>query len=70
MDKPIEAEHEEIIADLNLDELAYGPPGFKGIFSSSYVALCAAFAAIGGLLFGYECVMSHALDVWFVAVRR
>jgi hypothetical protein len=54
MDKPIEAEHEEIIADLNLDELAYGPPGFKGIFSSSYVALCAAFAAIGGLLFGYD----------------
>lgn len=28
--------------------------GFRGIFASRYVALCAAFAAIGGLLFGYE----------------
>lgn len=30
--------------------------GFKGLFSSSYVALCAAFSAMGGLLFGYEYV--------------
>lgn len=28
--------------------------GFRGIFASRYVTLCAAFAAIGGLLFGYE----------------
>lgn len=28
--------------------------GFRGIFASRYVVLCAAFAAIGGLLFGYE----------------
>lgn len=28
--------------------------GFRGIFASRYVALCASFAAIGGLLFGYE----------------
>ena len=32
----------------------YGPPGFKGIFANSYAALCAAFAAIGGLIFGYD----------------
>ena len=32
----------------------YGPPGFKGMFTNSYVALCAAFAAIGGLIFGYD----------------
>ncbi|KAL3959399.1 hypothetical protein ACCO45_007561 [Purpureocillium lilacinum] len=41
----------------------YGPAGtslafllnsFRGIFSSPYVASCAAFAAIGGLLFGYD----------------
>ena len=28
--------------------------GFRGLFSSHYVALCAAFSAMGGLLFGYE----------------
>ncbi|KAK0515260.1 hypothetical protein JMJ35_002639 [Cladonia borealis] len=32
----------------------YGPPGFKGVFMSPYVALCAAFAAIGGKIFGYD----------------
>jgi hypothetical protein len=37
-----------------LGELSYGPAGVRGIFSSSYVAFCAAFATIGGLLFGYE----------------
>ncbi|KAF2758238.1 putative MFS monosaccharide transporter [Pseudovirgaria hyperparasitica] len=32
----------------------YGPAGFRGLLSSPYVALCAAFSAIGGLLFGYD----------------
>ncbi|KAL6714514.1 hypothetical protein ACLMJK_007939 [Lecanora helva] len=32
----------------------YGPPGFRGVFMNSYAALCAAFAAIGGLIFGYD----------------
>ncbi|KAL5425438.1 hypothetical protein PMIN07_011719 [Paraphaeosphaeria minitans] len=32
----------------------YGPSGFKGLFSNYYVALCALFATIGGLLFGYD----------------
>ncbi|KAJ4290902.1 hypothetical protein N0V90_010098 [Kalmusia sp. IMI 367209] len=32
----------------------YGPTGFKGLFSNYYVAMCAAFATIGGLLFGYD----------------
>ena len=32
----------------------YGPPGFKGAFSNTYAALCAAFAAIGGMIFGYD----------------
>lgn len=31
----------------------YGPSGFKGVFMNSYVTLCAVFAAIGGLVFGY-----------------
>lgn len=48
--------HEEGQHTLNLDELSYGPPGIRGVFSSSYVALCAGFATIGGLLFGYEYV--------------
>lgn len=32
----------------------YGPPGFRGLFSSPYVVLCAVFSALGGLLFGYD----------------
>ncbi|KAL8889296.1 MAG: hypothetical protein Q9215_003420 [Flavoplaca cf. flavocitrina] len=32
----------------------YGPPGFKGVFISYYATLCAAFAAIGGMVFGYD----------------
>lgn len=32
----------------------YGPAGFRGLFSSPYVAACAAFSALGGLLFGYD----------------
>lgn len=32
----------------------YGPPGFQGVFTNSYAALCAAFAAIGGMIFGYD----------------
>ncbi|KAL9000709.1 MAG: hypothetical protein Q9169_000745 [Polycauliona sp. 2 TL-2023] len=32
----------------------YGPTGFKGIFISYYATLCAAFAAIGGMVFGYD----------------
>ena len=33
---------------------AYGPAGFKGVFKNSYATLCAAFAAFGGLIFGYD----------------
>ncbi|KAL8731694.1 MAG: hypothetical protein Q9181_004229 [Wetmoreana brouardii] len=32
----------------------YGPTGFRGVFISSYAALCAAFAALGGMVFGYD----------------
>lgn len=54
----ISAEHEEGQLTLNLDELSYGPPGIRGVFASSYVAMCAGFATIGGLLFGYEYVIT------------
>ncbi|KXL42933.1 hypothetical protein M433DRAFT_59012 [Acidomyces richmondensis BFW] len=32
----------------------YCERGFRGLFTSTYVALCAAFSALGGLLFGYD----------------
>ncbi len=32
----------------------YGPPGFRGVFTNYYATLCAAFAAIGGMIFGYD----------------
>ncbi|KAH9220755.1 general substrate transporter [Leptodontidium sp. 2 PMI_412] len=32
----------------------HGPSGFRGIIASRYVVLCAAFSAIGGMLFGYD----------------
>ncbi|KAH4344708.1 hypothetical protein HBH98_135790 [Parastagonospora nodorum] len=32
----------------------YGKSGFAGLFSSPYVAACALFATLGGLLFGYD----------------
>ncbi|KAL8853961.1 MAG: hypothetical protein Q9221_001269 [Calogaya cf. arnoldii] len=32
----------------------YGPTGFRGVFISYYATLCAAFAAIGGMVFGYD----------------
>ncbi|KAI0017081.1 putative MFS monosaccharide transporter [Xylariomycetidae sp. FL0641] len=50
----IENDHLEGTFDLNLEELNYGPSGFRGIFSSHYVTFCASFAAIGGFLFGYD----------------
>lgn len=52
-------DHDELAAihhDRPLGETraAYGPSGFRGLFTSPYVALCAAFSAMGGLLFGYD----------------
>lgn len=32
----------------------YGPPSFHGLFSNYFVILCAAFAAVGGMVFGYD----------------
>ena len=32
----------------------YGPSGFRGLLGNSYATLCAAFAAIGGIIFGYD----------------
>lgn len=37
--------------------------GFKGLFSNYYVALCALFAIIGGLLFGYEYALKSKLII-------
>ncbi|KAI9722624.1 MAG: hypothetical protein M1812_001555 [Candelaria pacifica] len=45
------AHHDRAVWD---ERETYGPPGFRGLFTSHYVALCAAFSAIGGLLFGYD----------------
>ena len=30
------------------------PSGFGGLFSNYYASLCAAFAALGGMIFGYD----------------
>ncbi|POR38574.1 Putative glucose transporter rco-3 [Tolypocladium paradoxum] len=49
-----DAEHQEIHGSLDLGTEPYGPSGFRGIFASRYVAVCASFSAIGGLLFGYD----------------
>lgn len=32
----------------------YGPAGIRGVFTSRYVLAAAAFATLGGTLFGYE----------------
>ena len=32
----------------------YGPQGFRGVFTNSYAAACAALASLGGLVFGYD----------------
>ncbi|KAI4290313.1 MAG: hypothetical protein L6R35_000420 [Caloplaca aegaea] len=32
----------------------YGPNGLRGIYTSHYAATCAAFAALGGMVFGYD----------------
>ena len=37
----------------------YGPSGFGGLFSNYYATSCAAFAALGGLIFGYDQVRFH-----------
>ena len=40
--------------------------GFGGLFANSYVFACAAFSAMGGLLFGYECVqLPSFLEILF-----
>ncbi|KAF7557072.1 hypothetical protein G7Z17_g895 [Cylindrodendrum hubeiense] len=57
MERPhpkLETEHDEGGVSSEWDVQPYGPSGFKGIFTSRYVALCASFSAIGGLLFGYD----------------
>lgn len=40
------------------DRERYGPSGFAGLFSNYYATLCAAFAALGGMIFGYDQVSS------------
>ncbi|MCJ1429264.1 hypothetical protein MMC29_007177 [Sticta canariensis] len=43
-------QHTEALVDREF----YGPPGFRGLFSNNYATMCAAFAAIGGMVFGYD----------------
>ncbi|ROV97115.1 hypothetical protein VMCG_07529 [Cytospora schulzeri] len=51
-EKPIALQ--TVDSELDLQTAPYGPAGFAGLFASSHVAVCAAFSAIGGLLFGYD----------------
>lgn len=39
-----------IVQQLGTDDFQ----GFKGVFASRFVTYCAAFAALGGFLFGYD----------------
>ncbi|RCI16641.1 hypothetical protein L249_2575 [Ophiocordyceps polyrhachis-furcata BCC 54312] len=50
----VNVEHQESSLIAETEQEPYGPSGIKGIFSSQYVAACACFSAIGGLLFGYD----------------
>lgn len=45
---------QNIDSDQDLTVESYGPSGSAGLAASRYVAICAFFSAIGGLLFGYE----------------
>ena len=36
------------------DREAYGPAGIAGLFTNTFVLLCAACATLGGLIFGYD----------------
>ncbi|RGP63525.1 hypothetical protein FSPOR_8578 [Fusarium sporotrichioides] len=78
MDKPIDSIRDKLDecgavteehAGMSMPLEPYGPSGFRGLLSSPYVAACAAFSAIGGLLFGYDqgvisvtLVMDHFLE--------
>lgn len=49
--------NENVLALRNEDLVereSHGPPGFRGLFSNRYATSCAAFAAIGGMVFGYD----------------
>ncbi|UPK95321.1 hypothetical protein LCI18_006256 [Fusarium solani-melongenae] len=50
----VDAVHEEITSPQEDGYVAYGPSGIKGVFASRFVAYCAAFAALGGFLFGHD----------------
>ncbi|KAK7426241.1 hypothetical protein QQZ08_007271 [Neonectria magnoliae] len=39
---------------VNEEREPYGKAGFGGIFGNKYVTICAAFATMGGALFGYD----------------
>ncbi|KAF4918746.1 MFS glucose transporter mfs1 [Colletotrichum viniferum] len=56
------AEHKEDAAEIFDEVISYGPPGFKGVFASRSVSYCAAFAALGGFLFGYDQGGNESLD--------
>ncbi|KAK2049087.1 hexose transporter [Colletotrichum somersetense] len=45
-------QQDTVLSDASLEP--YGPSGFRGIFVSHHVVMCAAFSAIGGFLFGYD----------------
>ncbi|KAF7288772.1 MFS domain-containing protein [Mycena indigotica] len=42
------------VAEDSLYTYSYGPPGLSGLWHNYYAFLCAVFASIGGLSFGYD----------------
>ncbi|RSM15003.1 hypothetical protein CEP52_001144 [Fusarium oligoseptatum] len=52
----VDAVHEEITFPQEDGYVAYGPSGIRGVLASRFVAYCAAFAALGGFLFGIKVI--------------
>ncbi|CAG8902810.1 unnamed protein product [Penicillium egyptiacum] len=54
LESDIKSKPSTLIPPPGLERQPYGEPGLKGILTNKYVAVCAAFATLGGAMFGYD----------------